>query len=115
MSIISIYAVFADENEANLIGQTVVDERLAACVNVLGPISSIYRWKGKVETADEVAAFFKTDASRADELISRIASLHSYDIPCVASLSIDKILKPYADWVEESVKPTTGRTKASKD
>ena len=60
MSIVSVYAVFANAEEAERIGRTVVEERLAACVNMLGPIRSIYRWKGRIETADEVAAIFKT-------------------------------------------------------
>ncbi|HVI04719.1 MAG TPA: divalent-cation tolerance protein CutA [Sphingomicrobium sp.] len=103
MSIISVYAVFADADEAKRIARTVVEEGLAACANIFGSISSIYRWKGGVESAEEVAAFFKTNDSRADELITRIAALHSYDVPCILTSSIDKILKPYADWVEESV------------
>ena len=103
MSVLSVYAVFANAEEAERIGRLVVEERLAACVNILAPIRSIYRWQGKVETADEVAAIFKTSHTNADALITRIASLHSYDVPCVATWPIDKILAPYADWVEDSV------------
>ena len=62
MSVVSVYAVFADAEEAERIGRTVVEERLAACVNILGPVRSIYRWQGRVETGDEVAAIFKTHA-----------------------------------------------------
>jgi periplasmic divalent cation tolerance protein len=103
MSVLSIYAVFANAEEAERIARTVVDERLAACANILGPMRSIYRWKGKVETADEVAAIFKTHHWRADALIARIAELHSYDVPAIVSWPIDKILGSYADWVEDSV------------
>jgi len=103
MSVISVYAVFADAVEAERIGQAVVEGRLAACVNILGPVRSIYRWKGKVETADEVAAIFKTSDSQADALITRIAALHSYEVPCVTTWPIEKILAPYAAWIEESV------------
>ena len=103
MSVISVYSTFADRDEAERIGRAMVEERLAACVNILGPIHSIYRWRGAVETADEVAAIFKTSAARADALITRIAALHSYDVPCIATWPIDKILAAYADWVEESV------------
>ena len=60
MSVVSVYAVFADAEEAERIGRPVVEERLAACANILGPVRSIYRWKGAIETADEVAAIFKT-------------------------------------------------------
>jgi periplasmic divalent cation tolerance protein len=103
MSIISVYAVFANAEEAERIGRTVVEERLAACVNILGPIRSIYRWQGKIETADEVAAIFKTHHWRSDALMERIAAMHSYDVPCIVTWPIDKILGPYADWVEDSV------------
>ena len=60
MSVISVYAVFANADEAERIGRTVVEERLAACVNIFWPIRSIYHWQGKIETADESAAIFKT-------------------------------------------------------
>ena len=103
MSVISVYAIFADRDEAERIGRTMVEERLAACINILGPIRSIYRWQGAVESADEVAAIFKTSDGSADALITRIAALHSYDVPCIATWPIGKILAPYADWVEESV------------
>ncbi len=103
MSVISVYSIFADAGEAERIGRTVVEERLAACVNLLGPIRSIYRWKGRIETADEVAAIFKTSEARADALISRIAGLHSYDVPAIVTWPIDKILVTYADWVEDNV------------
>ena len=104
MSIISVYAVFADADEAERIGRTVVEERLAACVNILGPMRSIYRWQGSIETADEVAALFKTHHWDSDALIERIAALHSYDVPCIECWPIDKILRSYADWVEESIR-----------
>ena len=62
MSVISVYAVLADAEEAERIGRAMIEERLAACVNLLGPVRSIYRWKGEVEIATEVAAIFKTKA-----------------------------------------------------
>jgi periplasmic divalent cation tolerance protein len=103
MSTVSVYAVFANAEEAERIGRTVIEERLAACINIFAPIRSIYRWQGKIESADEVAAILKTHHWRTDALMERIAALHSYDVPCVVSWPIDKILGPYADWVEDSV------------
>ena len=105
MSVVSVYAIFADAEEAERIGRTVVEERLAACINILGPVRSIYRWQGAVETAAEVAAILKTSDEQADALITRIAALHSYDVPCIATWPIDKILGAYAQWVEDSVGP----------
>jgi periplasmic divalent cation tolerance protein len=103
MSVISVYAVFADADEAERIGRTVVEERLAACVNIFEPMRSIYHWKGAVESATEVAAILKTTETQADALIDRIAGLHSYDVPCIVTWPIDRILEPYADWIEGSV------------
>lgn len=64
MSIVSVYAIFDSAEEAERIGRQVIEERLAACVNILGPCRSIYRWQGLVQTADEVPALFKTRTSR---------------------------------------------------
>ena len=103
MSVVSVYAIFATGEEAERIGRTVVEERLAACINILGPVRSIYRWRGAIKTADEVAAIFKTSHAQADALITRIAALHSYDVPCIATWPIDRILGSYAEWVQDSV------------
>ena len=103
MSVISLYVLFASAEEAERIGRAVVEERLAACVNILGPVRSIYRWKGATETADEVAAILKTTHVAADALIARIAGLHSYEVPCIVTWPIDKVLGSYADWIEQSV------------
>ena len=103
MTVVSVYAVFATADEAERIGEQVVEERLAACVNILGGCRSIYRWQGAVETADEVAAIFKTTRAIADTLIARIAALHSYDVPCVVQWPVDKLIASYAEWVEGNV------------
>ncbi len=103
MSVVSVYAVFADAEEAERIGRAVSRSGLPPASTFSRPIRSIYRWKGRIETADEVAAIFKTHHWRSDALIARIAELHSYDVPCVVSWPIDKIVGSYADWVEDSV------------
>jgi periplasmic divalent cation tolerance protein len=100
-AIVSVYATFADMEEARRIGSVVVEERLAACANLLGPCHSIYRWQGKVEAAAEAAAIFKARADKADALIARIAELHSYAVPAITVWPIDKALPAYADWVRE--------------
>ena len=103
MSVASVYVVFASAEEAERIGRQVIEDRLAACINILPPIRSIYRWQGTLETADEAAAIFKTTGAQVDALITRIAALHSYDVPCIATWPIEKILASYAAWVEDSV------------
>ena len=103
MTVVSVYTVFASSDEAERIGRAVVEERLAACMNILPAVRSIYRWHGAVETADEAAAILKTSADMADRLMTRIAALHSYDVPCIAIWPIDKLIGSYAAWVEDSV------------
>lgn len=98
--IVSVYAVFADAEEAQRIARAVVEERLAACANILGPCRSVYRWQGKVEEAEEVAAIFKARADKAEGLTARIAALHSYDVPAIAVWPIESAWPAYADWVE---------------
>lgn len=103
MTVMSVYAVFASMDEAERIGSAMVEQRLAACVNILGPVRSFYRWKAAIETAEEVAAIFKTSSGGADALIARIAELHSYEVPCVAAWPAGKLLPAYGQWVEDSV------------
>lgn len=102
--IVSIYVIFADTDEAERVGRTVIEEQLAACINILAPVRSIYRWDGKIESAEEVAAILKTTDAAADRLIARIAGLHSYEIPCIAVWPVAHALPSYADWVAESVR-----------
>ena len=104
MSVVSVYCVFANAEEAERIGRTVVEEGLAACINVLGSCRSIYRWRGAVETTDEVPAILKTRADTSDALMARLAGLHSYDVPCIAVWPIEKLLLSYSEWVEQSVR-----------
>ena len=101
MSVVSVYVVFANADEAERIGRTVVEERLAACINILSPVRSIYRWKGAIETADEVAAILKTSQDSVNALMTRIAALHTYDVPCVVTWPVDKVLRNYSDWVDD--------------
>ena len=103
MSVVTVYAVFADPAEAQRIGRQMVEERLAACVNILGPCRSYYRWEGAIESATEVPALFKTRLDLADGLIARIKELHSYSIPAIAVWPIERLLADYGDWVEREL------------
>jgi periplasmic divalent cation tolerance protein len=100
--LVTVYATFADAGEAERIARLLVEERLAACANILGPCRSIYRWEGKVEESDEIAALFKTREVQAQDLIARLAELHSYAIPAAVIWPILGGLPAYLEWVEES-------------
>lgn len=104
MSVVTVYAVFADPAEAERIGRAMVEARLAACVNILPPCRSIYRWKGAIETATESPALFKTTTDQADALIARVSEMHSYALPAIAVWPIERLPAAFGDWVEASVK-----------
>ena len=97
--IATVYATFAGEEEAARIARILIDERLAACANILGPCRSIYRWEGRIEDGSEVAALFKTSADKADALIGRLAELHSYELPAAAVWPIVSSTPGFAKWV----------------
>jgi periplasmic divalent cation tolerance protein len=97
--IVTVYATFGSPEEAGRIGLIMVEERLAACVNILGSCRSIYRWQGKMEQGDEVAALFKTAADRAPALIEAIAAMHSYDVPAAVVWPITEAAPAFARWV----------------
>ncbi len=104
MSVVTVYAVFASAEEAERVGRTMVEKRLAACVNILGPCRSIYHWDGKVDDAEEVPAIFKTTDDAAQALVTAIADAHSYDNPAVVVWPIRALPGAYGDWVEDIVR-----------
>jgi periplasmic divalent cation tolerance protein len=92
--------------EARRIASRVVRKRLAACVSIiLGPVQSIYRWKGKVASAREVLILIKTNQKRLAELEKAVRRLHSYDVPEFIALPISSGSREYLAWMSESVKP----------
>jgi len=103
MQYYSIYITTKDEGEARRIGKTLVEEKLAACVNT-HPIKSIYRWGGGIEEEEETALLVKTKAELADEVIEKVKELHSYEVPCIVSLPIEKGNPAYLEWIKKSTK-----------
>ena len=99
--ITTVYAVFSGPEEAERIGLAMVEQRLAACVNILGPCRSIFRWKGQVQQANEAAALFKTTADRAPSLIEAIVAMHSYEVPAAVAWAITEAVPDYACWVAD--------------
>jgi periplasmic divalent cation tolerance protein len=101
MDVLFVYMTAADVAEARLIARTVVEERLAACANVLGSIESTYWWDGKVCEGQEVAVVLKTSAERNSALIDRIRQLHSYDCPAIACLPVVDGSQDYLEWIRK--------------
>ena len=90
--------------EARRIARAVVEARLAACVNILpGAVISIYRWKGKVETAKERMLLIKTSRKRLAKLREAVERLHSYDVPEFIALPISAGSRGYLNWIEENL------------
>ena len=97
----------ADPGAAQLFARTLVEERLAACVNVQPPMTSIYWWDDKVDEAQECQLTIKTAASRVQALITRIQDLHPYDVPEILVLPVADGSAAYVHWVSDSVTKKT--------
>jgi periplasmic divalent cation tolerance protein len=98
-----VLCTFPDADTARQIGTTLVQKQLAACVNLVPAVESIYRWNGRMETASEVLALFKTNAERYHELESELHALHPYDVPEIIAIEPAAVAQGYASWVNGQV------------
>jgi periplasmic divalent cation tolerance protein len=98
-----ILCTFPDAGHARTIGTKLVEEQLAACVNLIPSVESIYRWQGVVETSAEVLTIFKTTASAYTAFEKRLRDLHPYEVPEIIALKPDQVAPAYASWVMDSV------------
>lgn len=94
-----VYVVAGNEAEALQLGEEVVRQRLAACVNLLGPLRSIYWWNGEIHNGAEVAFLAKTTRASLPALIARIKALHSYTCPCIVALPIAAGHPAFLAWI----------------
>jgi periplasmic divalent cation tolerance protein len=92
-----------NEATAQQVGARLVEERLAACAQVLGPVSSTYRWKGGIEQAAEWYCNIKTTKARLAALKKRIRELHPYEVPEIVAIRIEDGDADYLKWIEEEV------------
>lgn len=95
---IFVYSTFPDADSAKRVAEELVRGKLAACVNIHGPMTSVYEWEGKLETGPEFAAFIKTRRARTDDVISAARKLHPYTVPCFLILPIEGGNSDYLDW-----------------
>jgi periplasmic divalent cation tolerance protein len=102
--VILVLSTASSEKEAMMIAQALVEHELAACVNVVPAIRSIYRWKGKIWNEVENMLFIKTTSPQLEELKKMIKELHSYELPEVLALKIDDGEKNVLNWIGSSVK-----------
>src|SRR5271156_4680447 len=99
---IAVLVTCGSAKEARKIARAVVEERLAACANILAsPVHSVYRWKGKVESAKEFLLIIKTTQARFPKLKAEVKRLHTYDVPEIIALTIAFGASNYVAWISE--------------
>ena len=101
MTCLLIYMTAPSAEDAQKIAETLVTERLVACVNMLPPMTSVYRWEGKVVSGAEVALIAKTSAAQWDAVQQRVRELHPYDVPCLVGCDIAAGLPEFLSWIIE--------------
>jgi periplasmic divalent cation tolerance protein len=102
-SYIQVTTTTETKEQAQTIAQHLVEQKLAPCVQITGPITSIYRWKGKVENAQEWLCLIKTRADLYNKVEAAIKSLHSYETPEIIAVPIIKGSKEYLNWLDDEL------------
>jgi periplasmic divalent cation tolerance protein len=105
-----VFVMAANEDEAERIAQVLVAERLAACVNIAGPVRSIYRWRGKIEHAGEYMLVIKAAKRHFSKLERKVRELHSYEVPEIIAVTLVQGSKPYVAWLAESTRAAAPAT-----
>jgi periplasmic divalent cation tolerance protein len=98
-----VYMTAGSKDEALTIGKALVSKKLAACVNVIDQMNSIYEWEGKTQHDTEVVLIAKTAESRVPELIETVKAEHSYDCPCIVCLPVSNGNPDFLEWIAQSV------------
>ena len=104
MQINFIYMTVGSKDEARKIGKELVYSKLAACVNILDNMNSLYMWQGEMQDDTETVMIAKTTEAHVPELIEKVKALHSYDCPCIVSLPVLNGYQPFLDWIAGEVK-----------
>jgi periplasmic divalent cation tolerance protein len=105
----AILVTIGSEQQAVSIARALVGERLAACVNIVGPVRSIYRWRDAVEDDSEYLLIIKTRATLYMKVETRVRELHGYEVPEVLALSVDRGSPPYIQWLLDSTRPLASK------
>lgn len=106
MEPILIISNFPNKKSAMLCAEALIDQHVAACVNVLSPCASVYRWQGKVESTDEIPILIKTERQHYDRVEQLIKMMHPYELPEVILVPIDNGLPAYLQWIAEETSAT---------
>lgn len=103
--VIDVWVNCASDEEAKRIAEAAIESRLAACANRYPPIASTYRWRGRIERAEEVPLLLKTRPALFDGLARLIGRLHSYETPSVIGIRADRVSADYAAWIAAETTP----------
>ena len=96
-----VYVTASSDDEALYIGRTLVEERLAACANVLGVTKSVYWWEDGIQTDSESIVILKTTSKNLEALMDHVKKIHSYDCPCVLALNVENGNKDFLHWIKK--------------
>ena len=105
MSYVLVIVTTANKEEAVKIVRSLLKERLIACANILGPVSSRFWWQGKIDEAKEFMVFMKSSKNLFERLSERVREIHSYDVPEIIALPIIEGSPPYLDWLKSCLQP----------
>lgn len=109
MSYIIVLCTTENQKQAKVIGTQLVREELAACVNIIPKMNSIYRWEGKIMEDEEAVMLIKTQSSLFEKIKTRIIELHTYDLPEIVALNITNANKAYLNWIDKETASPTDR------
>jgi len=98
-----ILVTAANSQEAKTISESLVEQKLIACANIIPSVQSIFRWQGKLESSDEALLIMKSKASHFNNIVAAVKAMHSYDVPEIISLPIAEGNPDYLKWINESV------------
>ena len=99
---LAVFVTVANQDDAQRIARDLVEQRLAACGNILGQVRSIYRWQGRIEDEAEVMLVLKTRVTLFEALRQRVVELHGYEVPEIIALPVEAGHAPYLDWIREN-------------
>ena len=110
MSVLFVYITAPDRGDALRIGQVLVEQRLAACVNVFDSMTSLYWWQGAIQQDREAVLIAKTTDAQFDALTKRVRELHRYECPCIVAWPVAAGHPPYLEWIAREASGTSGES-----
>jgi periplasmic divalent cation tolerance protein len=101
---IVVVVTTASEDDAEKIARSLLEEKIIACANIIGPLRSLFWWQGKIESAEEHMLLMKTRFDMFERLAEKVKALHSYEVPEIIALPITEGFKPYLEWLNNSLR-----------